>query len=188
MPDVSRFLKSWDNRLPMSRGSEYRTSEWGNINATGGVHTSFAPDAGPGDSTWPIIVEAGIRPLVVALTERIGAVTYDSCEGHLYPLELGVAPAVRRVGLLPRNSEEWSALVPFLLRAVSDVQRRSTSRTVELSVLRSRLWSLKKPSIVWEVIDLEFAPSLHASWESYFSDVDEVCALLVTALLREHEV
>lgn len=63
----------------------------------------------PSDPSFCDAVEAGVRPVVVLLCDRLGCVTYSSCEGHLdgddiTPAHVGIVAAddKRRAALLAR--------------------------------------------------------------------------------------
>ncbi|MFH8519703.1 hypothetical protein ACH4CE_32390, partial [Streptomyces gelaticus] len=82
MRDIDSFLARWNSADAPRPAVRLHTSAHGNINTVGrpGIHE--ADDLDPAHPQWHAAIEPGIRPLVDAVTDAWGLVTYDSCQGH----------------------------------------------------------------------------------------------------------
>ncbi|MEV5574487.1 radical SAM protein [Spirillospora sp. NPDC052269] len=114
MRDVAAFLRRWDDPFALRQRARLRTSVVGNINTVGlpGVHE--ADDLDPRHPQWRAGIEPGVFPLVQAITERWGYITYDSCQGH--PATPNTPQRELSVGILPRDPAEAAEISADLCR------------------------------------------------------------------------
>ncbi len=181
MHDIAGFLSRWDDPTAFRPTVRLRTSSYGNINTVGepGVHE--ADDLDPTHPRWLDAIEPGAWPLVEVCTVAWRHVTYDSCQGHDVT-GLGLAPTTRRVGILPRDADEYAATATALCRAVTEVAgelpapARATIGRAELACETSG----RRVAI----LDLYLEPSPGHSWAAYFRALDEATATLAASLRR----
>ncbi|MCP2337538.1 radical SAM/SPASM domain-containing protein [Actinomadura rupiterrae] len=178
MNDVAAFVALWDDPAAPRLEAVIRTSAFGNRNAVGepGVHE--AADLDPRHPQWDKGIEPGVRPLVDACTNSFGAITYDSCEGHLNQ-GVDAVPSSRRVGVLPRDREEYALLAARLCQAVTAV-RPMLPRSVAVVIGRAELTSRSSGRSV-PVLDLHLEP-VSGEWAAYAASVDQATRLLAEAL------
>lgn len=182
MRDVGAFLTRW-NKVGSSRPPvRLHTSAHGNINTVGlpGVHE--ADDLDPAHPQWGEAIEPGVRPLVDVVTRDWKLVTYDSCQGHSYA-GLGLRPAERRIGVLPRTATEYAATAAALCRAVT-VAAASLPTAVHVTVGRSEL-TCETTGRATPVLDLALLPASGHDWSAYFDDVDAATSVIAEALRSE---
>ncbi|NUK21940.1 radical SAM/SPASM domain-containing protein [Streptomyces lunaelactis] len=182
MRDVHAFQARWDSPGPVHDRVRLRTSEHGNINTVGlaGIHE--ADDLHPAHPLWRAAIESGVWPLVDTLTRTWGLVTYDSCEGHPYT-ETDRPPTGLRVGLLPRDRQEYARTAGALCRATTSATA-AMPPGIEVHVSRSDL-TCETTGTTTPVLDLSLDPAPGHSWEDYFARRDEATAVLTAALDAE---
>ncbi|TDC45093.1 hypothetical protein E1258_30775 [Micromonospora sp. KC207] len=182
MRDVASFLAGWDHPDTNRPHVRLRTSSHGNINTVGmpGVHE--ADDLNPAHPKWREAIEPGVRSLVDAATRDWRLVTYDSCQGHLYP-GLDLPPSERRVGILPRDRTEYARVAAALCRAVTAVATDLPAE-VQVAVGRAEL-TCETTGRTSPVLDLALRPSPGHGWPAYFDAVDAATRAVVDALRRE---
>jgi uncharacterized protein len=179
MASIADFMNRWDNRSAQHAAIRLHTSDFGNINTVGlpGVHE--ADDLDPGHPQWREAIEPGVWPLVDALTTAWGVITYDSCEGHAYHGN-DLAPTARRVGILPRNPEEYAAVAAAMCEVATGVVDKVPG-PVRITVGRADLscgtTGLKRP-----VLDLVIDSASSKTWDSYFSVVDDATDILADSI------
>ncbi len=181
MNDVAQFLACWASGAPADERRLLK-SPWGNINFTGETHVSAAPDLVPRDSRWNAGIEPGVAPLVEFLITHTRLVTYDSCEGHRYPPHLLIEPAVRRVGILPRSTDELHAALQLgrmLSTAMAELLKHSA---VSFVAYRTGLHSVADATRVWDAVELEYRRSHGTSWDDYFCDLESASSLTLAVL------
>ena len=178
MTNVPLFLHRW-------YGAEYgrpkghfplRRSAFGNVNLFGVPTTAEAPDLTPNDGDWFGGLEAGVRPLVFAVV-KIGAITYDSCEGHAPPPP--VRPTPRRVGILATTVTMADRLTQTLISAAARYKNRWEIRFL---VYRSRLYDTVNDSMQFETIEIVLDKEPGITWPQYFERVDAATAHVVACL------
>lgn len=118
MRDVVSFAARWDDDTTPRGTVRLSTSAHGNINTVGRPGIQEADDLDPAHPQWRDAIEPGVWPLVHTVTRRWNLITYDSCEGHAYP-GLELEPAARKVGILPRDQDEYARVAAALCRATS---------------------------------------------------------------------
>jgi uncharacterized protein len=183
MRDVSGFIARWDDHTAARSKVGLRTSAHGNINTVGlpGVHE--AHDLDPAHPQWQDAIESGVWPLVDTVTRCWNLITYDSCEGHAHTgLELD--PAVRKVGILPRDQDEYARIAAALCRAAA-VAAPALPEPVTITLGRSEL-SCETTRKTTPVLDLALRPTREHRWDEYFDHLDEATAVLTEALRNEH--
>ncbi|MER6841655.1 radical SAM/SPASM domain-containing protein [Streptomyces platensis] len=185
MVDVGSFLARWDNPDASRPTVRLHTSTHGNINTVGlpGIHE--ADDLDPAHPQWQQAIEPGVRRLVDVCTARWGCVTYDSCQGHAYR-GAGLETAPRRVGLLPRDRDEYAAVVAALCRAVTSAATQLPP-AVEAVVGRADLTCEKSCRTV-PVLDLVLRPAGSHTWADFFEQLDAATVMVVRALETERPV
>jgi len=183
MADVERFLARWDDSEAVRGQVRLHTSEHGNINTVGlaGVHE--ADDLDPAHPRWREAIEPGAWPLVDTLTSRWHLVTYDSCQGHPYT-GLDLEPAVRTVGILPRNRDEYARAAAAVCRAVTAASDRMPA-AVTVRAARSNL-TCEHTKDTTPVLDISLHPAPGHDWATYFAHLDQATAVLTDALNGEH--
>lgn len=182
MRDISGFLARWNRvdaaRLPV----RLHTSAYGNINTVGepGIHE--ADDIDPSHPQWHLAIEAGVRPLVDAVTGLWNCVTYDSCQGHPYD-GLDMAPVERRIGILPRDRAEYTRVASALCRAAT-AAAPILPASVQVTLGRAKLECENSGRSV-PVLDLILLPASGHDWPAYFAAVDEATQVVTDVLGRE---
>ncbi|WP_067854036.1 radical SAM/SPASM domain-containing protein [Nocardia shimofusensis] len=179
MTDVAGFLRRWRDPRADRPVVRINTSAHGNINTTGSPGIHEADDLDPLHPAWREAIEPGIWPLVDPLTRLWGLVTYDSCQGHAYE-GLALAPAERRVGILPRDRGEYASIAAALCRVVT-ASSCGLPKSVRVVVGRAEL-TCTTTGDLFPVLDLRLERSEHADWPTYFAAVDEVCATIADHL------
>ncbi|MGV9211083.1 radical SAM protein [Micromonospora sp. RB23] len=182
MRDVGSFLARWDHAEADRPHVRLRTSSHGNINTVGlpGVHE--ADDVDPAHPQWREAIEPGVRPLVDAVTQDWRLITYDSCQGHLYP-GLDLPPAERRVGIFPRNRTEYARAAAALCRAVTAVTT-DLPAAVQVAIGRAEL-TCETTGRTSPVLDLVLGPRPGHGWPAYFDAVDAATRAVTDALCGE---
>ncbi|MER7464241.1 radical SAM protein [Streptomyces sp. NPDC097981] len=182
MRDVNTFLTSWDT--PDLVGSEVRlhTSEHGNINTVGLAGIQEADDLTPAHPMWRAAIEPRAWPLVDTVTRAWGLVTYDSCQGHQYT-GADLAPTGLRIGLLPRDRQEYARTAAALCRAAA-LASALLPEGVEVNVGRSEL-TCENTGTTTPVLDLSLDPGSGHGWDGYFARLNEAAAVLAAALDAE---
>lgn len=183
MRDVAAFLARWNRGDAPRTSVRLETSAHGNINSVGlpGVHE--ADDLDPAHPQWHEAIEPGIRPVVDAVTREWGLVTYDSCQGHPYT-GLDLAPAERRVGILPCDPDEYARTAAALCRAVT-VAAPGLPSTVQVTVGRAEL-TCEATGLTRPVLDLALRPASGHGWSAYFETVDAATEIIADALRGQH--
>lgn len=182
MRDVAAFLTRWDNADEPRTPVRLQTSAHDNINTIGlpGIHE--ADDLDPAHPQWQAAIEPGVRPLVDAVTREWGLVTYDSCQGHPYS-GLDLAPAERRVGVLPRDPAEYAKAAAALCRAVT-AAATDLPDTVQVTVGRAEL-TCEATGRTTPVLDLALRPIPGHGWPAYFDTVNAATEVVADALRGE---
>lgn len=182
MRDVGEFLRRWQDPTAVRVLATLLTSAEGNINTVGRPGVQEADDLDPAHPQWRDALEPGVRDLVESFVSDWGCVTYDSCEGHPYT-GTDLAPAPRRVGLLPRDEDERALLAAALCRTAADASA-SWPPAVRLLLRSDRLECLTagddRP-----VLDLSLEPADDHTWDDYFAALDEATAAVLAAVRRQ---
>lgn len=107
---VRELLCSWGSSRT-EHTKTFAVSEAGNINFAGVLAGTYAHIFTPGELDFEAAIEAGVRPIVLAVVRKGDLVTYTSCEGHAYAS--GELSSECHVGVLPRTRGElrraWKA-------------------------------------------------------------------------------
>lgn len=183
MRDIDAFLAHWDDADAPRTPVRLHASEHGNINTVGqpGIHE--ADDLDPAHPQWHAAIEPGVRTLVDIVTRAWGLVTYDSCQGHPYT-DLDLAPAERRVGILPRDRAEYAHIAAALCRTVTAVAG-GLPTAVQISVGRADL-ACERTGRTLPVLDLALHPAPGHDWQAYFAALGAATQTIATALRHEH--
>ncbi|MFD4906583.1 radical SAM protein [Kitasatospora purpeofusca] len=181
--DVAGFAARWDDHTAPRGTVRLSTSAHGNINTAGrpGIHE--ADDLDPAHPQWRDAIEPGVWPLVHTVTGRWNLITYDSCEGHAYP-GLELEPAVRKVGILARDRDEYACAAAALCRAAA-AATSGLPASVTVTLGRSEL-TCETTGATTPVLDLALQPTPGRSWDDYFAHLDDATAVLADALRDEH--
>jgi hypothetical protein len=128
-------------------------------------------------------VESGIQPLVRALVDRLGWITYSSCEGHLrwqYPgMESQIEPC--HVGVLPRDTEERQQQLRHLFEVAARTNSRFWSEDVMVRVHTE--WLHAQSGGSREAVDILFLPRSRYG-DRYFKCLREITAEFEQNLLE----
>ncbi|MFB7918042.1 radical SAM protein [Streptomyces sp. NPDC056061] len=182
MRDLDSFLARWNSPDAPRPPVRLHTSAHGNINTVGrpGIHE--ADDLDPAHPQWHAAIEPGIRPLADAVTDTWGLVTYDSCQGHPYS-GLDLAPAERRIGILPRDRTQYAEAAAALCRTAT-AAAPALPPAVQVTVGRAELQCEKSGRTV-PVLDLILLPAPGHDWPAYFAALDNATHALARALTDE---
>ncbi|WP_405773766.1 hypothetical protein [Streptomyces sp. NBC_00859] len=180
MPDIAAFLARWDDPAAWRPQARLHVSSAGNVNTVGLTGIQEADDLDPHHPRWREAIEPGVWPLVNILTTGAWRLTtYDSCQGHAYGQD-GPEPALRRVGVLPRDGAQQAAAEAALCRAVHEAIPH-TPPQVALSLNRCRLTCARSGGHR-VVLDLGLDPAARTGGDAYAAAVDEATAVLARSL------
>jgi hypothetical protein len=176
-----QFMQRWDEAaVPQTRSEQgNRISRDGRINLAG---TEACPKAiiyTRRDKEFVESLEPGVRRLVLTLVESFDCLTYSSCEGHRHPTS-GGTPSLRHVGILPRNADEYDALIRIISRVASMSNQRFPGGAVKVLVVERVLSSDDLEAPCFEVM-FERAKK---DWPIYFSQLEEVYELFLKQLME----
>jgi len=129
---------------------------------------------GKSDPQFLHSIEPGIRPLVLALIQTLGCITYSSCEGH--PTAEQTVQVGQHVDILARDLNEQSKLMEVLDRMALAAPNTATAR------LRVRRGTVELERATAPSISIEIVPMTGSAWESYRRDADEIQRCLIGAL------
>lgn len=161
---VRELLCSWESSRT-AHAKCFAISEAGNINFEGVLAGTYAHIFTPREPDFEASIEAGVRPVVLALVREGGLVTYTSCEGHGYASSKLSSEC--HVGVLPRTRGE--------LRRAWKAFRRAVSRAgggLSVSSLAIYPWHLYDQDVDREVpvIDLYLHRRPSVGLERYFEE------------------
>ncbi len=183
MAACDEFLASWDdpshprNHAPV----DVRLTDYGNISQTGELGDYRGHALSRWHPQFADSIEAGVRPLALALAEACGYITYTSCQGHTYPGR-AITPVERHVGLLPRDGAEHRAMIAHLRTVCAAVGQECGARHVRLALLRHKLDTDGGTRPV--VTLFFFRRRWNSPWPGYFEELDEATHLAVTTIAR----
>lgn len=129
------FLRRWDDRTEAGQQlpQQLKRSGVGNINLRGSADCYHSYLLTRWHPSFELVIEPGVRDLVIALVRHWDCVTYTSCEGH--PAQGSVPMRPRHVGLVARSSSEYARL-DRLLRTLVDLTNGGSDRgSVRLRLL-----------------------------------------------------
>jgi uncharacterized protein len=150
----------------------------GNLNIHGSTSDTAAYIFAPHEPQFLGALEPRIRPLVVALIDAMGWVTYSSCQGHPATTHSPSRPAA--VGLLARHPEEAARQHAVLSRLAKRASACAANRDVCVRVTGGTLETEDGP---YPCVDLQFH-STTGDEAAYFAVIDDVVASL-TRLVAE---
>ncbi|MFD0347211.1 radical SAM protein [Kitasatospora aburaviensis] len=182
MRDVAGFAARWDDRTPPHNTVRLRTSSQGNINTIGrpGVHE--ADDLDPLTLSGATLSNRGLVP-GPHRDQPLEPHHVRQLRGHAYT-DLELEPAVRKVGILARDQDEYADAASALCRAaVAAAAALPPAITVTLG--RSML-TCETTGAVEPVLDLALQPGAGHSWDDYFAHLDDATVVLALALRDEH--
>lgn len=182
MADVAGFVHRWRDPSAARGPVRLEVSDHGNINTVGrpGVHE--ADDLDPLHPAWREAIEPGVWPLVDLITREWGLVTYDSCQGHRYE-GMELAPAERRVCILPRDRHEYATIAAALCRVVAATEA-DLPEPIRVVVGRAEL-TCTTTGTRFQVLDLRFERREHRQWGDYFAGLDTATTILAERLGAE---
>lgn len=178
---LEAFIEAWSNEIPYPENikeARLARSKYGNLNAGGIPAGLYAPALSKWHPRFLSCIEYRVQPLVGALTDIAGLMTYTSCEGHAYPSTLGGGVELH-VGVLPRNQREYlevKELLWSLVRSRTEGQSSAAYPTVAHGHLQD-----EDSSRSVEVLDLYVLRRTGTSWEKYFAALE----LETNALVQE---
>jgi hypothetical protein len=183
---MKNFLSSWDDRShPKNTISEqlYCTAH-GNVNTTGVAGDYKTYLFSRHQLQFRDSLETGVKELVLLLVEDFEWITYTSCEGHHYGYS-SIDPVERRVGIIPRSSEEADNIRSVLDNAANKVNPVFVSRGVEVAINSGMVAS---ESEGYPVIKLYFHALKGTSWQSYFEQLEPLYRAFIIALRQQHSL
>ncbi|MEV0694098.1 radical SAM protein [Streptomyces sp. NPDC050388] len=175
MDNVDAFLTRWDDPAAPRTPARLRRSKHGNINAVGLPGPYPADDLDPHHPQWRDGIEDRAWPLIDTITRSWGAVTYDSCQGHVHA-GAGLAPSAFRIGLLPRTRTEYAALAARLCHTLAATDGYLPS-AITAHVTRTELTSTRTGRR-HPALNLTLAPASGSTWADYFTDLDQAVRTL----------
>jgi uncharacterized protein len=152
-------------------------SAGGNLNIHGSASDTAAYIFAPHEPQFLGSLEPRIRPLVVALIDAMGCVTYSSCQGHPATPHSPSRPA--SVGLLARHPEEGAHQHAVLSRLADRAMACFASREIGVRVTAETLDSDDGPH---PCVDLQFL-STTGDEAAYFAAVDDAVATLTRVIV-----
>lgn len=177
--NVRELLCSWES-LRTAHAKCFATSDAGNINFGGVLAGTYAHIFTPREPSFESAIEAGVRPVVLALVREAGLVTYTSCEGHSYASSEPSSEC--HVGVLPRTIGE-------LLRTWRAFRRTVSQACDGLSVscLAFYPWYLydQKGDREVPVIDLYLHRRLNVDLDRYFEERSQDASWVASVLQEE---
>lgn len=176
MTNLDAFRQTWDASGTSSPEATILRSRFGNINLQGSPVSQASWNIVRSDPRFAEFIEAGVRELVLVLTDDFRWITYSSCEGHFY-LDLEITPRRRSVSIAPRSLQE-AAYIAGVLQFVKDTVH---SEYVELLV---RALPLIDDSRHHLGVELDMMP--RSGWKSYFENLPAVTEEVVNSLRMVH--
>jgi HEXXH motif-containing protein len=135
---MASFLRRWEQH-EAGPSLAPKTSARGNVNVTGAAGDPLAYAFVPADPAFERAIEPRILPLVQALIDRLGVVTYSSCEGHAGAAGASLHPA--HVGIIPRCPLEAERVAAALESCAEHIRAKRTAPHIEVRVQRRALES-----------------------------------------------
>lgn len=181
MSDVVGFLQAWNQPDHPENTTlvDFHVTQYGNINSTGELGNYRGHALTRWHPQFSISIEQGVREMVCLLTQKIGWVTYTSCEGHRYDHN-GPHPVERHVGVLPRSKEEAPKIESIFRQVVVGTNSQHWLSAVRVEQISHNILS---DGQIYPAIDLFFRRRSLASWQSYFSNI-ESCYRTALDILR----
>jgi uncharacterized protein len=173
--DLKHFMERWDHgSVVITKNPNLKIGKYGNINLDGTPDCYEAKSFVKGDRGFNDSIERGVRELVLLLIEKLGCITYSSCQGH--PACDAAPMRERHVGIIPRNALEYLELLQHLQNAKeftnSSVQPQSVRVAIYEAILDSDDCSLP-------CFDIFFI-STNSDKRNYFDDLDVVYHEFIT--------
>jgi len=181
--DIQATIDSWDN--PREFPGEWLVaslgeSPYGNLNVGGTIDGATAPTVPEWHPQFETMIEKGIRSICLYFVRIRGWITYTSCEGHWYEGQKS-PPSLRHVGLLPRNSEEYTTIKAFLEQTVRRYQTISESQACLLGLICQKL---EDPKESRHVIDMIFFPKEDVAWSNYFGELESESSVVLSIMQK----
>jgi uncharacterized protein len=154
-------------------------SAGGNLNIHGSSSETAAYIFVPHEPQFLGALEPRIQPLVVALINAMGCVTYSSCQGHQGTPHSPSRPA--SVGMLARHPEEAARLHAVLSRLAERAMTGHLGREVGVRVATGTLDSDDGP---YPCVDLQFL-SKTGDEAAYFAAIDGAVAIMTRLIVDD---
>jgi uncharacterized protein len=172
---MARFREEWDEARKVEGKIDNATSEQGHINVEGSARCLSSVIYTPAAPQFLASIEAGVRPLVLALIQDLNCITYSSCEGHP-PSDDGYPMRGRHVGILPRDAAEHAMFLERLRAAATLTPPVPGVVTVEV-----REDIVASDGVDLPCIDLLFVAGSY-DWAAYAEKIDSVQAAFLDHL------
>jgi uncharacterized protein len=186
--DVSEFLERWngiiDEKSARKRHLLWLAKRW-RKHTGGDRRDGYGFCFSPHEKDFEDSIEPGVRALVCVIVRELGWITYSSCEGHR-PSDTPESQDLteRRVGILPRNSDEAQVIGEVLASVLTCQTDYSWNDIVSLQAVEWTLVS-KREKKAYPVIDLVFARAACVKWEDYTRAADLACEDIISWFRRE---
>jgi len=179
---VREFIAAWqDPHAPLnSRPAPFRESQQGNLNATGDAADYFAPVLTRHHPRFLDALEGGVRDLVLELIERLGCITYSSCQGHP-SLGPEVPMRERSVEVIAERPVELEKILIKVLNLASLTNKQIDTEIIKVLVSCTPLRSLDTCTLC---VRLRFKNVLSQEMK-YFQNIDSAYCTLI-GILKSH--
>jgi uncharacterized protein len=189
MANVGGFLSAWRNGKvspPETICMGVTISMAGNINLGGILGGTYCPAFTRTHPSFSEILEPRVRPIVLALTECWGFVTYTSCEGHIYGRNENEETGTElHVGILPRSPSEVD-YARNCVRSIVDQYEASLSSRTAFPCLASGTLFDEATGNSWPVIDLYLRKVTKAKWRDYIDGLSIDATSLANIIPIQH--
>jgi hypothetical protein len=173
------LIRRWSSRAELEASKiELRISREGNINSRGDTESPTAAVFTVWHPMFHDALEPGIKELVVLLVEKLGCITYSSCQGHPPASEHAEFP-LRHVSFITRKSHNH-ALEVLQLAARNVNQRLNSDCIIEIVIRQRTVITNDGPSIKGHEVVFR---ALINDFPSYKRDIEKVYFLFNTELV-----
>jgi hypothetical protein len=176
---LARFLQIWGSgeEAKAPEIEAISTSASGNINVDGSSSCFRSVLLTRWHPSFPVVLEGGVRDLVLVCVQKFNWVTYSSCEGH--PPSSRLDLRTRHVGILPRSALEEENILSALVTAARKSHRQASKACrVRIAINIARITSEDGDA---RAVDLVFLP-IRGSECQYLGEVRGLYSLFLNAL------
>jgi hypothetical protein len=169
--NIGEFLRRWlSPEEPERIETRSLRSMFGNINLAGSVGASRSALLSHSDNHFFDSIEPGVRDLTRAFLD-LRAITYTSCEGHLYDSDTADE---LHVGVLVRNNDE-----ALRFERHWDAADKLVTAPIELGIMNHSVMSRGR---MVRAIDFYLLKSRDSLWSDYFAALPEATRSIAASL------